>query len=76
MASTARQAQLDTSSVVDVTINQSSPTEMSKKWDAIMMTKLQVNLKNIILNIFMVPTEFKNLLPNPICGFKFIANGE
>ena len=31
MASTARQAQLDTSSVVDVTINQSSPTEMSKK---------------------------------------------
>ena len=30
MASTARQAQLDTSSVVDVTINQSSPTEMSK----------------------------------------------
>ena len=35
-----------------------------------------MNLKNIILNIFMVPTEFKNLLPNPICGFKFIANGE
>lgn len=75
MASTARQAQLDTSSVVDVTINQSSPTEMSKKWDE--MTKLQVNLKNIILNIFMVPTEFKkSIFPNPICGFEFIANEE
>ena len=75
MASTARQAQLDTSSVVDVTINQSSPTEMSKKWDE--MTKLQVNLKNIILNIFMVPTEFKKIVfPNPICGFEFIANEE
>ena len=31
MVSTARQAQLDTSSVVDVTINQPSPTEMSKR---------------------------------------------
>ena len=70
MVSTARQAQLDTSSVVDVTINQPSPTEMSKRrrhHDDEIAGEPQ---KYYSEYIFMVPTEFMKNLPRSNLWFR------